>query len=405
MSSSKRRSRRTAPTGDPRRLLHALEVHEAELEAQNGALVAANDELRRSNDALVVAQERFRALYDRAPTPYVTLDASRTIVDVNRAAEAILGTARAGLIGGTIDVFLDDAARARFRTFVDEVFAAGHARGDVIIAGAGGAQVDALIDGVVLREGVDGPPRCALAIVDVTSRKLAETARRRAQDEVLAIVSHDLRGPLHAIGLSCDLLSTELTPDEHRTCVTSIERSVARSERLIEDLLHVAQIESGRLSLELAPVDLSELVRQVCRDHELAAAVARSKLTASVPERPLLMIGDADRLHQVLSNLIRNALNHARGAPIEVSAVPRGAELVIVVADQGPGIPDDELPLVFEKYRQGARRRGGAGLGLAIVKGLVEAHRGAAAVTSQLGRGARFEIVLPRGDPPASTSA
>jgi PAS domain S-box-containing protein len=383
-------------TRDHAALVHALEIHQAELEAQNAQLQAANAALSRTNLALVIARDRFQALYEQAPTPYFTVDAELIIVDVNPAAAGMFALPRERLLGMGADQLVDDAGRGRFRAFVAAVFAAGQARcGDVILRSEAAAPVDALIDGVVLPEAAPTPARCVLAVVDITARKLAESARRRAQDEVLAIVSHDLRGPLNAISLACDGLSGGLSPDEQRECVAAIERSAARCERLIKDLLGVAHIESGRLKLQTGRFDVRDLVRQVCRDHQSAATASGATLTVSVPDPPAQIIGDRDRLHQVLSNLLRNAMVHARGAAIEVSVAWRGGHVVIAVADDGPGIPADELPLVFDRYRQGARHRGGAGLGLAIVKGLVEAHHGTATVTSQPGHGARFEVALP----------
>jgi PAS domain S-box-containing protein len=346
---------------------------------------------------LEVSHGRFRALYQLAPTPYVTIDASRAIVEVNQAAALILGAARQQLLGGTIDLFIDEEDRPRFRTFLAAVFVEGHTRcEDVVVRRADRTPIDAMIDGVLLREAADDPTQCVLAIVDITARKQAETARRQAQDEVLAIVSHDLRGPLNAISLGCDALASGLSPEEHAVCVAAIERAAGRCERLIKDLLGIARIESGRLALEIAPFDVRDLVMQVCRDYEAAAAASRSQLTVSIPPEPAPIHGDRDRLHQVLSNLIGNALVHARGAAVDVSVAERDASIVIAVQDQGPGIPADELTRVFDKYRQGTRHHGGAGLGLAIVKGLVEAHHGTTVVTSEPGHGARFEVSLPR---------
>jgi PAS domain S-box-containing protein len=391
------------PPYNPAALVQALEAHQSELEVQNAELQVANEELGRINHILEVAHGRFRALYELAPTPYVTIDASRVILDVNEAAALILAAPREQLQGGTIDLFLADEHRPRFRDFLAAVFVEGHTRcHDVVLLRADATPVDAMIDGVLLREAADDPPQVVLAIVDITARKLAEAARRQAQDEMLAIVSHDLRGPLNAITLGCDALASGLTPEEHTICVAAIERAAGRCERLIKDLLGIARIESGQLTLDVGPFDVRELVQQVCRDHAPAVDAAKSRLTVSVTAASAPINGDRDRLHQVLSNLIGNALVHARGAAIDVSVIERDATIVIAVQDEGPGIPPDELPVIFEKYRQGTRHRGGAGLGLAIVKGLVEAHHGTAMVTSVPGRGARFEVTLPRCDAPAA---
>jgi two-component system OmpR family sensor kinase len=175
-----------------------------------------------------------------------------------------------------------------------------------------------------------------------------------------------------------------------------IERATVRCERLVSDLLGVAHLESGRMPIELLPIDADEIVEQACLDHHPAAAAAGCKLTLSLVDGPHPILGDRDRLHQVLSNLIRNALAHAKGAAIEVSVIGRGEQVVISVSDDGPGIPADELPYIFERYRQGANHHDGAGLGLAIVRGVALAHHGTTSVTSEVGRGARFEVSLPR---------
>ncbi|HUQ04780.1 MAG TPA: PAS domain-containing sensor histidine kinase [Kofleriaceae bacterium] len=368
-----------------------------DLEAENAELRERNEQLRVSNDALTVACDRFRTLYDLAPTPYFTVDPSGAIVDVNRAAEAILATPREALSGAALELFVDETTRGTFHGFLDTLFAEGHARcSDVVLFHTGTARVDVLIDGVVLHEDPDAVPRCVLAFVDITARKVAETARRQAQDEMLAIVSHDLRAPLSAISLACETLGTPIDEDLQRRCLGTIDRATKRCERLIRDLLGVVHLESGRVSLLLAVVDVAALVHQVCLDHEASVAAAGSTMSLTVDDRSHDIIGDRDRLHQVMSNLIGNALTHARRAPIEIVVVGGDEHVRISVTDHGPGIPSDELPFVFERYRQGAHHHGGAGLGLAIVKGLVLSHRGTVTVTSEVGRGARFDITLPR---------
>lgn len=392
-------TRRNTPPPDPAALLHAIQLQAAELEMQNVELHAANEALRVTNHALVLAHDRFRTLYDRAPTPFVTLNERGLILELNAAAGSLLGATWQDLVGTPVALFAPERNREDFVAFVADVLA-GHAHlaHEAVLQGTGRAPADVLIEAVLLREAPEDPPRVILSIVDVTALKHADSVRRRAQDEVLAIVSHDLGGPLNAIGLACDALAADLEPEDRTRCVHLIQRAVARAHRLISDLLGVARIESGQLSLRLALIDLAALIHQVGKDHELAVAAAATTLRISIP-RPLPPIeGDRDRLHQVLSNLIGNALVHARGAPIELDAIARDGSVVISVSDGGPGIPPDELSHVFERYRQGTLHAHGAGLGLAIVKGFVEAHHGTCSVTSTLGHGTRFEVRLPVAD-------
>jgi PAS domain S-box-containing protein len=393
------------PADEAAILAHELEVHQAELEAQNLQLRALVDELAATNAALVVARDRYRVLQDVSPTPLVTIDPSRAILDVNRAAEAMLGRPRASVVGAALDGFVETFSRRALRTFVAEVFATGRGRSPDLVTGVDGdLPREVLADGVVVQAATGSEQHAVLAFVDITARRAAETARRKAQDEVLAIVSHDLRGPLNAIVLACDALRSGLDPLEAAECVTAIERAAERSVGLLKDLLQLVQLEGGGLVLDRTWFDVGDLLRTLCNDHA-AAAAAGTALTCNLPARPVTMYGDQHRLYQVGANLISNALVHARGAPLEVSVADHADVVVLAFTDQGPGIAEADHARVFDRFRQAGRGRGGAGLGLAIVKGLVSAHGGTVLLTSKPGEGARFEIVVPRGAPAPTASS
>lgn len=220
------------------------------------------------------------------------------------------------------------------------------------------------------------------------------TAAARARDEILAVVSHDLRGPLHAISLATEALKDEITGPAARY-LGAIERASTRAERLISDLLEATAIENGGITLARAPIDAGAILRQAAAEHELLAKESGGRIIAHIPDEPVFVEADRDRVLQVLGNLIGNSLKHAKGAPIDISVERKDIEAVIAVKDHGPGIAPTELPHVFDRYWSGRTRKGGAGLGLAIAKGIVSAHGGAIAVDSTQGHGARFFFTLP----------
>jgi signal transduction histidine kinase len=220
------------------------------------------------------------------------------------------------------------------------------------------------------------------------------------RDELMAVVSHDLRNPLSAIALAIDELGVDdLDPPARARYVAAVRRALGRANRLITDLLDVAKIDAGRLVIEPSLIDLGTLVDQVARDYELQASGAKVKLTVVRPQEKLTVQADRERLLQAMSNLVANALNHGRqGGAVElgVEALPDAKGRRLWVGDRGPGIPADALPHVFDRYWQARRqRRGGAGLGLAIVRGIADAHGGRVFAVNREHGGARFVIELP----------
>ena len=220
------------------------------------------------------------------------------------------------------------------------------------------------------------------------------TDAARARDEILAVVSHDLRGPLHAISLATEALRDEIQGPATRY-LGAIERAAHRAERLISDLLEASAIENGALQLNRGSIDAGALLRQAVADHELLVKETGGKINAVMPSEPLIISADRDRVLQVLGNLIGNSLKHAKGALIDISVERHEGQALIAVKDHGPGIAEQELPHVFDRYWSGRIKRGGAGLGLAIAKGIVSAHGGKINVDSKQGDGARFSFTLP----------
>jgi signal transduction histidine kinase len=219
----------------------------------------------------------------------------------------------------------------------------------------------------------------------------------RVRDEVLAVVAHDLRNPLARISTTAALLAEEsLAPEGRAQMLAVIRRSSHVMERLIRDLLDVARLEGGRLPIERRSVSLDSIVRDAASTVEASASDRGILFETRVPEERVTIDADAERLQQVIGNLLDNALRVTpNGGRVTLEARRENERAVISVADTGPGIAAEDLPHLFEGFWQGTRqRRGTAGLGLAIAKGIVDAHDGRISVKSAPGKGATFEIAL-----------
>jgi|GEM_PF-2478011 len=237
-----------------------------------------------------------------------------------------------------------------------------------------------------------------LLALEQGARREAERATR-LRDEFLAVVSHDLRSPLAAITLDASALRTgRRSEDDVRRIGGRIRESARRMDRLIQDLLDVARLESLTLRVEPEASAVADLLRGVQDVHGAAAAAAAVRLLVESPEPGLRGVFDHGRTLQVLSNLVGNAIKFTPpGGSITVSCEGRGDELLFSVRDTGRGIPAIQLPRIFERFWQAERgAAGGLGLGLHIAKGLVEAQGGRIWVESEEGRGTTFFFTLPR---------
>lgn len=256
--------------------------------------------------------------------------------------------------------------------------------------------------------------RAALAVDNARAYGEARAANR-AKDEFLATLSHELRTPINAIMGWGQILQTGMA-DAARTAqaVDAIVRNAAAQARLIEDLLDLSRIISGKLRLDVELVELGAVVSAAVLTIEPAAQVKGLRLQ-TVVEEGAHVYGDRQRLQQAVWNLLSNAVKFTpRGGTVQTHVRRVGSHVEIMVSDTGEGIPADVLPFVFDRFRQAdsssTRRHAGLGLGLAIVRHIVELHGGTAHVASEgLNRGASFRLRLPisiaAAEPPAAAQA
>jgi light-regulated signal transduction histidine kinase (bacteriophytochrome) len=227
----------------------------------------------------------------------------------------------------------------------------------------------------------------------------------RARDELVAVVSHDLRSPLTILLMQCGMMRSMLPADDNKanrrlsTAIETMQNATSRMNTLLEDLLDISRIEAGRYSVSLQPLDVAATLEQICSMWQPLGAAKGVDLTWR-SAAALCVQADPERLFQVFSNLLGNALKFTPvGGVIEVIAEPAGDEVLFRVCDNGVGIDPAQLPYIFDRYwtsREGNPT--GSGLGLYISHGIIEAHGGSLWAESVAGQGSVFSFRIPAGD-------
>lgn len=360
----------------------------------------------------------------------VAIDDEQRIRLFNRGAEEIFGYTADEVLGRSLDLLVPRRYHEQHRAEHLPFFARGHAtarrmaeRAEVYAVRKGGEEFPAEI--AIGRVAVGGRTLYTAVVRDATERRRHEAELRargdalaraaRARDEMLAIVSHDLRNPLSTVSMCAraltaaadDAASAGGTVDAERVrgLADTVHRSTAWAQRIIRDLLDAAQLEAGGLALYPEPVPVGTLLdtlRELHTAQALDAGVTLAVMPGSaVPPTVPLVWADADRAVQALGNLVGNAIKFTpTGGHVRIDAVAAeldGAPAVAIrVGDTGRGIPPEHLPHLFDRFWQAREtRRGGAGLGLAIAQGIVAQHGGTITVDSAVGRGTTFTLTLP----------
>jgi PAS domain S-box-containing protein len=399
----------------------AVEVSAAVIHDESGgmlgAIVLLRDvtELRRASQT----QSRLAAIVDSSDDAIVSKTLEGIVLSWNPAAERLFGYTAAEMIGRPMTTIFPPDLLAEEADFLGRL-----ARGErvehfeTVRVRKGGAPVDVSVTLSPIRDAGGRVIAVSKIARDITDRRRVEQERgellrreqaahqesltvNRLKDEFIATLSHELRTPINAItGWANLLASGRLSAPEVAKAVDVIVRNAALQAQLINDLMDLSAAVVGKMRLEIRPLDLVRVVETAVESIRPSAATKELTLELRLEDGPVEVLGDPDRLQQIVWNLLTNALKFTpNGGRIEVRLERHAAFARLVVTDSGVGIAPDVLPSIFDRFQQAdastTRRHGGLGLGLAIARHLVELHGGSIWADSEgVGCGARFTLEL-----------
>jgi signal transduction histidine kinase len=393
------------PKSDPRDETDALRVRLAEAEEMLRAI--QHGEI----DALVVegsggsqvytlhsADEPYRHLIEEMQEGALVLTGRGDILYSNARFAAMVGEPLESVVGSRVDRFVELTDRVEFEALLRA--RTGRLRGRLIGVDAGALQVSLSLTTTVSA----GGDRLNLIVTDLSELLAANTIRDRAEhdnrtkDEFLAMLSHELRTPLSAISAAVRVLELTNTGEQPASRAFDVlTRQVGHVTHLINDLLDIERLVSGKIRLNRRPLDMADAVRQSVATFNADPLLDRR---IDVITEPVWVDWDAERLEQVLTNIVTNAVKYTpSGGLIRVSLRADGGDALLTVEDTGLGISSRLLPFIFDLYVQADRTldraRGGLGIGLALVRRLVELHGGTIVASSEgEGQGSRFTVRL-----------
>ena len=362
----------------------------------------------RAEKELRASEARYRQLFDDAPIGYHELDSDGCITRVNETELAMLGYTREEMLGRPIFEFIVNAeveiAKVMYQRKLQSTgpmasFERRYRRRN-------GTEIPLLLEDRILRDENGNGIGVRTTLQDISALKLVEEKIRAAdilKSEFVSLVSHELRTPLTSIKGYVDLLTAGEVGDmeeEQLEFLHIIKSNADRLVALINDLLDVSRIESGKLELQYRTTDLAQLVKNVASSMRPQIDEKRQKLVVEVPDREVIGNVDPDRITQVVTNLLSNAHKYTpAGGQLSMIVRVNGPEFQLDVIDSGVGLSEDDLTHLFGRFwrahNSATREVGGTGLGLMITKSLIEMHGGAISVASTPDVGSAFTVKLP----------
>ncbi|MBU0723619.1 MAG: PAS-domain containing protein [Alphaproteobacteria bacterium] len=362
----------------------------------------AERQIIEQGEQLLDRETRLRAVIDNVPVGIITINESGSIESFNRQSEQIFGYAAEDVMRRNVNILMPEPDHTRHDGYLASYRKTGIARiiGQNREVTALRANGETFPMDLAISEMWLGERRLFVGMVrDITERKQME----RLKNEFVSTVSHELRTPLTSISGSLGLIMGGIAGDISAKAKHLIGIAHSNSERLIRlinDILDIEKIESGKMVFIMAPQPLVPLVEQSIEANRAYAEKYGTSFVLQEDIGDAQVKGDPDRLIQVFTNLLSNAAKYSpAGTPVEVSAVPGPLGLRIAIRDYGSGIPEEFKNRIFQKFAQAdgsdTKQKGGTGLGLSIVKNIVESHGGQVDFESEIGSGTTFFVDLP----------
>ncbi|PNK02236.1 transcriptional regulator [Cylindrospermopsis raciborskii S07] len=383
-----------------------LRVNErtAELINVNRQLQSQLDEQKRTQDALRISENRFEAILSIADDAIISIDINQQITLFNQGAEKIFGYSAGEVLGQKLDLLLPTRFAQEHRNHVYKFGkSSAHARRmgerqEIFGCRKDGSEFPA--EASISKLDLGQESVYTVILRDITERKQVE----KMKDEFVSVVSHELRTPLTSIHGSLGMLTSGLlssTSEQGKRLLQIATDSTERLVRLINDILDIERIESGKVKMERENCDLRDLINSAINIMQPLADKAGVSLSIHNSNSSSIQLwADPDRIIQTLTNLFSNAIKFSEpGSTVYLMTELQKDQVLVTVQDTGRGIPEDKLESIFERFQQvdssDSRNHDGTGLGLAICKSIVQQHGGKIWVKSILGEGSSFYFTLP----------
>lgn len=379
----------------------AIAIRNARLyERVRSAAERLEQEVRARTAELHVAHERLQAILDGTGEGIFYTEGEH-IQFVNAAMSALTGYQPEELIGQPVSLLNPDgtAENARFGTLLRRLREISLVRDDLRLRRKDGSTFDAGLTVSLLQTGDDGLLRAVTMVRDISKEKALQIQK----SHFVAYASHELRTPI--TNLKTRLYLLRRSPQRLEEHLAILEEVTERMQRLVEDLLDISRFERGMIPLQRREINISDLIRHIIDVQRPEAERKDQIISLDVPAQPLNLSGDPERLTQVITNLLNNAINYTpRGGSIhvQVEETPDRRVASIRVRDTGVGISPDNLPHIFQPFFRVVSEVEGTGLGLSIAKEITETHGGTIEVKSEMGKGSTFTVYLPLEEPQPS---